>query len=108
MYPGAVKEDGPRTLATRFAVIQWVYWNTGVDSEEARGGAPSGLTLKGAKYVWPQRFLADNAHSALKVNTWSEIQDGEIEPECGENLFLFGLHLNLGAKFHNSGLKKNY
>ena len=45
---------------------------TGDDFGEARGQGP--LTLKGAKYVWPNMS------------------------DCGKHLF-FGLYLNLGAKF---------
>ena len=59
---------------------------------------PSGLTLKGAKYVWHPRFLASSTHSATKNPKFRT----EIEPECGEDLFFFfGLQLNFGAKFRS-------
>ena len=54
-------------------------------------GAPSGLTPKGVKYVWPPRC---NTHLATRnPKFWTE-----IDPKCSEDLF-FGLHLNLGTKF---------
>ena len=48
----------------------------------------------------PLVFLASNTHWPLG-NKKSEIP-ADIEPACGQDLFFFGLHLNLGAKFRTA------
>ena len=55
---------------------------------------PPSLALKGVKHVWPS-FLASNTHLATRNSKFQT----EIEPECVKDLFCFGLHVNLGAKF---------
>ena len=55
----------------------------GVDSRGTGGGAASGLTRKGAKYIWPLGFLANNTQLATRNPKFRT----EIEPECSENLF---------------------
>ena len=62
------------------------------------GGAPLGLALKGRNVSGPLIFFCKYYLLATRK---SKLQT-EIEPECGKDLFfVFGLRLNLGAKFRN-------
>ena len=76
-----------------------IHWCRFRGGEEA---APLGSDFEGGEIRLVPFFLASNTHLATRNPEFRT----EIEPECGEDLFLlFGLHLNLGAKFRNSGLK---